>query len=152
LALTRETASREATQALGSALGSVLQPGAVVALVGDLGAGKTTFTQGVCFGLSVSDPVASPTFVLLRVYRGRLPVYHFDAYRLSDAAEMEGIGAEEYLWGEGVCLVEWADKVMSVLPPDHLLVNFETLSESARRISFVATGSAHQAMLDMLAS
>src|SRR3954462_12116433 len=103
----------EATTQLGRQLGQALFPGALIALVGQLGAGKTHLVRAVAEGLGVPDgrAVTSPTFVLIQEYEGRLPVYHFDVYRLSGAAPFGDLGAHEYLEGDGVCLIEWADRV-----------------------------------------
>jgi tRNA threonylcarbamoyladenosine biosynthesis protein TsaE len=124
-----------ATGRLGHALGARLFPGAVVALVGELGAGKTQLARAVAEGLGVPDGrvVTSPTFVLVQEYTGRLPVYHFDAYRLRGEADFADLGAEEYLAGGGVCLVEWADRVAGCLPAEHLRVGLEVVGETARR-------------------
>ncbi|MBM3463659.1 MAG: tRNA (adenosine(37)-N6)-threonylcarbamoyltransferase complex ATPase subunit type 1 TsaE [Armatimonadetes bacterium] len=140
--------SADATQGMAAALAPLLFPGAMLALVGDLGAGKTTFAQGLCRALEVSESVASPTFVLLRVYRGRLPVYHFDAYRLDTPRELDDLGAEEYFWGDGVTLLEWADRVPDALPADLLRITFEIVSEDARHLNFEASGPKHAALLE----
>jgi len=126
-----------ATRLLGHHLAPLLFPGAVIALVGPLGAGKTLFVQAVAEGLGVTDSrgVSSPTFVLIQEYQARLPIYHFDAYRLRGAAEFFDLGAHEYLQGSGVCLVEWADKVASLLPVEHLRVTIEVTGESSRRFT-----------------
>lgn len=114
------------TFAAGEKVGKEARPGQVYSLVGDLGAGKTVFTQGVASGLGVKEPVNSPTFPILQVYeQGRLPLYHFDVYRIGDAEEMDEIGYEDYFWGEGVCLVEWADLIPELLPKEHILIRIE---------------------------
>src|SRR5438445_4240567 len=108
-----DVADEAATEALGRRFAKALFPGAVVALVGQLGAGKTHLVRAIAEGLGVADgrAVTSPTFVLIQEYEGRLPVYHFDVYRLAGAAPFADLGAHEYLEGDGVCLVEWADRV-----------------------------------------
>lgn len=138
-----------ATEALGRGLGEALFPGAVVALVGPLGAGKTHLVRAVAEGLGVANPaaVSSPTFVLIQEYPARLPIYHFDAYRLRGPAEFAALGAHEYLHGDGVCLVEWADKVMAVLPPDFLRIDITVLDEERRRFDVEATGPRHLELL-----
>lgn len=111
---------------LGEALGRSARPGQVYALLGDLGVGKTVFSQGMAAGLGVGGPVSSPTFTILQVYEdGRLPFYHFDAYRISDVEEMEEIGYEDCFYGDGVCLVEWADLIAEILPPGTIVVKIE---------------------------
>ena len=112
-----ETRSPEETYALGEKIGKAAQPGQIYTLTGDLGVGKTVFTQGVAAGLGITEPVSSPTFTIVQVYdEGRLPFYHFDVYRGSDPDELFNIGIDEYFFGEGVCIVEWADLILDILP------------------------------------
>ncbi len=114
---TVETGSAEETFALGRRIGEQASAGEVYTLVGDLGVGKTVFTQGVAKGLGIEDTVNSPTFTILQVYgEGRLPFYHFDVYRIGDVEEMDEIGYEEYFYGDGVCMIEWADLIEDILP------------------------------------
>ena len=124
------------TAALGRRIGERLGPGAVVGLVGTLGAGKTYLTRAIAEGLGVPDGrvVTSPTFVLIQEYDGRLPVYHFDVYRLADAGAFLDLGAAEYLGGDGVCLIEWADRVRDWLPEDTLWVELEITGPKSRRV------------------
>jgi tRNA threonylcarbamoyladenosine biosynthesis protein TsaE len=138
-----------ATEAFGRRLGALLFPGAVVALVGPLGAGKTHLTRAVAEGLGVRNPAAvnSPTFVLIQEYPARLPIYHFDAYRLSGPREFAELGVEEYFRGDGVCLVEWADKVEPTLPAEHLRIDIAILNESRRRFTLTATGERYECLL-----
>jgi tRNA threonylcarbamoyladenosine biosynthesis protein TsaE len=123
-----------ATQALGRWLGQRLFAGAVVALVGPLGAGKTHLARAIAVGLGVTDErlVTSPTFVLLQEYQGRLPVYHFDVYRLGSERAFVDLGTDEYLEGEGVCLIEWADRVARVLPAEHLWIELSLTGPESR--------------------
>ena len=112
-----ETWSPKETYALGEKIGREALPGQVYTLNGDLGVGKTVFTQGVAAGLGIDEPINSPTFTIIQEYEsGRLPLYHFDVYRITDPDEMFNIGAEEYFFGEGVCVVEWADLIAELLP------------------------------------
>lgn len=114
-----ETESPEETFALGEALGKAAVPGQVYTLTGDLGVGKTVFAQGFARGLGIAGTVNSPTFTILQIYEeGRLPLYHFDAYRIGDVEEMEEIGYEDYFYGEGVCLIEWAELIEEILPAE----------------------------------
>lgn len=112
-----ETFSAEETHALGKKIGAEAQPGAVYTLVGDLGVGKTVFTQGIADGLAIDEPICSPTFTIVQVYEdGRLPFYHFDVYRIGDIEEMDEIGYEDYFFGDGVCMIEWANLIEEILP------------------------------------
>ena len=105
------------TYELGEKIGQMAKPGMVISLTGDLGVGKTVFTQGLAKGLGIEEPVNSPTFTIVQVYEeGRLPLYHFDVYRIGDIEEMDEIGYEDYFYGEGVCLIEWADLIREILP------------------------------------
>ena len=111
-----ETNSPEETLALGEQLGRAAQPGDVYTLVGNLGVGKTVLTQGIAHGLEINEPICSPTFTIVQVYEeGRMPFYHFDVYRIGDIEEMDEIGYEDYFYGEGVCLVEWAELIRELL-------------------------------------
>jgi tRNA threonylcarbamoyladenosine biosynthesis protein TsaE len=126
-------------------------PGTVVALVGHLGAGKTRLAQAVAEAFGVNrDAVTSPTFVLLQEYAGRLPLYHFDAYRLRDVDEFLALGADELLWSDGVCLVEWADRVIDALPVDRILVEIEPVGPESRLFRFAASGPRSQKTVEQL--
>lgn len=137
------------TEEFGRRLGELLFRGAVVALVGPLGAGKTHLTRAIAGGLRVANPAAvnSPTFVLIQEYPGPVPVYHFDTYRLSGPREFAELGVDEYFAGDGVCVVEWADKVADVLPADHLRVELTPTGPTARRLALTATGPRHERLL-----
>lgn len=118
-----ETHSAEETFAFGKKIGESAGPGQVYALTGDLGVGKTVFTQGVAAGLGITEAVNSPTFTILQIYEsGRLPFYHFDVYRIGDIEEMEEIGYEDCFYGEGVCLVEWAGLIEEILPENYIRI------------------------------
>lgn len=142
--------SPEETRRLGRLLGEAAWPGEVLLLVGELGSGKTCLVQGLAQGLGIAEKVVSPSFVLVREYRGRLPLYHIDFYRL-ELAEIVELGLEEYLRGDGVAAVEWAEKGMAVFPADHLLVEMSILSENQRRLHFSAVGERHRPALEWLA-
>ena len=121
-----ETFSAEETYELGKELGKNAKPGSVYALIGDLGVGKTVFTQGVAAGLEITEHINSPTFTIVQVYEeGRLPFYHFDVYRIGDPEEMEEIGYEDYFYGEGVCFVEWANLIEELMPEHTVTVTIE---------------------------
>ena len=112
-----ETFSAEETKKLGKKIGAEAKPGSVYTLVGDLGVGKTVFTQGIAEGLAIEEPICSPTFTIVQVYEeGRIPFYHFDVYRIGDIEEMDEIGYEDYFYGEGVCMIEWANLIEEILP------------------------------------
>ncbi len=118
--------SREDTFEYGRQLGMKAGPGAIYTLIGDLGVGKTVFTQGFAEGLGVEDNVNSPTFTILQIYEdGRIPLYHFDVYRIGDSSEMDELGYEEYFFGDGVTLVEWANLVEDIIPAEAVRVTIE---------------------------
>jgi tRNA threonylcarbamoyladenosine biosynthesis protein TsaE len=142
-----------ATTALGRRLGELLFPGAVVALVGPLGAGKTHFARAVVEGLGGDGRrVSSPTFALIHEYPAQLPVYHFDTYRLPDEAAFADLGVAEYFDGDGVCLVEWADRVEGVLPAEHLRVTITPTGETSRRFMIERRGERYENILPGLVS
>ena len=129
------SASAEATEAAGERLGRTLGPGAVVALTGELGAGKTCFIQGLVRGLGAAVRATSPTFVLVNQYKGRVPIHHVDAYRTQSLTEMIDLGLLELMSGEGVTLIEWADKLRSLLPPDAIHVSIRGVGDEPRQIT-----------------
>ena len=121
-----ETNSAEETFALGKALGEKASPGQIYTLDGELGTGKTVFTQGVAAGLGITEAISSPTFTIIQEYdTGRLPLYHFDVYRIGDIEEMEEIGYDDYFFGEGICLIEWADLIREILPEHVIRITIE---------------------------
>lgn len=139
----------EATFRFGRTLGASLFPGAVLALVGPLGAGKTHLVRAVAEGLGIRDSraVSSPTFVLIQEYQARLPIYHFDAYRLLGEAEFADLGIQEYLEGKGVCLIEWADRVQGCLPAEHLRVDLVVTGETSRSITLTGKGDRYRELI-----
>lgn len=121
-----ETRSAEETFALGKKIGEHARPGEVYTLVGDLGVGKTVFTQGLAVGLEIMEPISSPTFTIVQVYEeGRLPFYHFDVYRIGDVEEMDEIGFEDYIYGEGISLIEWSNLIEEILPEKKVEITIE---------------------------
>ncbi|GIM46300.1 tRNA (adenosine(37)-N6)-threonylcarbamoyltransferase complex ATPase subunit type 1 TsaE [Collibacillus ludicampi] len=130
----------EKTQRFAEILGELAKPGDVLTLHGDLGAGKTTFTQGLARGLGVGQSVSSPTFTLIHEYEGRIPLYHIDVYRLGKHAAEEDLGYDEYFYGEGVTVVEWAELIEERLPDDYLSLTLEKNGEHRRTLHFVARG------------
>lgn len=123
------------TTDFGVNLGREVRPGSVIALMGDLGTGKTTLTKAIAKGLGISDMITSPTFNIVKEYRdGRLPLYHFDVYRIGDVEEMYELGYEEYFYGNGVCVVEWADLIEELLPEDAVRIQIEYGEKEGERI------------------
>ena len=121
-----ETFSAEETYKIGEQMGREAKAGDVLCLVGDLGVGKTVFTQGFAAGLGITEPVSSPTFTIVQTYdEGRMPFYHFDVYRIGDVEEMEEIGFDEYIFGEGVCMIEWANLIEEILPEQIIEITIE---------------------------
>ena len=121
-----ESFREEETFLLGEKLGREAEPGSVFALLGDLGVGKTVFTQGVAKGLEIEDSICSPTFTIVQVYEeGRLPFYHFDVYRIGDIEEMDEIGYEDYFYGDGICFVEWANLIEEIMPENTIWIKIE---------------------------
>ena len=121
-----ETFCARETWELGKKAGELAKPGMVIALDGDLGVGKTVFTQGFADGLGIEEPVNSPTFTIVQVYEGgRLPFYHFDVYRIGDVEALDEIGYEDYFYGDGVCLIEWAELIEELLPPERTAIRIE---------------------------
>ncbi len=135
----KETGSERETYELGLQIGRQARAGDVYTLIGDLGVGKTVFTKGLARGLGIEEPVNSPTFTIVQVYEeGRLPFYHFDVYRIGDISEMDEIGCEDYIYGEGVSLIEWADLIRELLPEHYIEIKIEKDLEKGfdyRRIS-----------------
>jgi tRNA threonylcarbamoyladenosine biosynthesis protein TsaE len=144
--------SAEQTRKIGMKLGKLAASGDVILLVGSLGAGKTCLTQGIAQGLSIDEYTASPSFVLVREHRGKLPLYHIDLYRLDRIEEVTQLGLDDYLYGNGVCVVEWADKGLSVLPEEHLLAKMQIVSPTKRKLRFMPKGTRYLEMLSKLKS
>ena len=121
-----ETYSEKETFAFGKKMGEEALPGQIIAINGDLGVGKTVLTKGLAEGLGITEPVCSPTFTIVQIYdEGRLPLYHFDVYRIADPEEMEEIGYEDYFFGQGVCLVEWAELIHDLMPENTIWIRID---------------------------
>lgn len=144
------TESPEETQQLGTKLGELAQLGDVFLLVGRLGTGKTCLTQGIAWGLGIEGYATSPSFVVINQYQGRLPFYHIDLYRLDRIEEVIELGLEDYLYGRGVCVVEWAEKALEVLPEEHLLVEISFLSDTGRNFVLKPVGERYVELLSQL--
>jgi tRNA threonylcarbamoyladenosine biosynthesis protein TsaE len=140
----------EQTQDFGRRLGKIARPGDVILLVGKLGAGKTCLTQGIAWGLGIKEYAASPSFVLVRELYGRLPLYHIDFYRLENLEEIAELGLDEYFYGKGVSVVEWAEKAFNLLPPENLLIEMEYIAENERRLKIKPSGKRYREMAAQL--
>ena len=147
-----ETKSATETIELGKRIGKLLQAGNVVALIGRLGSGKTTLTQGLARGLGVKgkDYVTSPSFTLIKEHKGRIPIYHIDLYRIDNIKEIFNLGYEEYFYGEGVTIIEWADKIRKLLPREVLIINLEIIGENRRKIDILPKGKHYQIIVKTL--
>jgi len=139
--------SPEETQRFGKELGHLARAGDVILLVGNLGAGKTCLTQGIAWGLNIDGYARSPSFVVVNEYRGRLPMYHIDLYRLDNIAEIADLGLDDYLYGKGLCVVEWADKALDLMPPQNLLIKIDLLGENERKLELTPHGRQYVEML-----
>ena len=139
-----ETNTAKETFDFGRSLGESAKPGTVYTLIGDLGVGKTVLTQGMAKGLEIDEPISSPTFTIVQVYEdGRLPLYHFDVYRIGDVEEMEEIGYKDYFYGEGVSLIEWANLIEEILPEQYTEIKIEKDLEKGfdyRKITVTSIG------------
>lgn len=141
----------EQTESFGQILGRLLKRGDVICLNGDLGAGKTTLSKAIGEGLDVKDYITSPTFAIMNQYKGRLPVYHFDVYRLDDWSQLEDIGAEDYFYGDGICLIEWAETIEEYLPKDRLEISITFgESEEGRILNIKAFGDRFEQLMEEL--
>jgi len=137
---------------LGKRIGRLLGAGDLVGLVGNLGAGKTVFTKGLAEGIGVKNPkyVTSPSFVLIKEHKGKFPLYHFDLYRLDTDEEVRTTGYQDYFYGDGLTVIEWAQKIEPLLPKEYLRVEFKTKSENQREIKLIARGSKYKKVLSKL--
>ena len=142
------TYAPDQTRELGKKLGSLIDGSFLITLSGDLGAGKTTFTQGLARGLEITRNVTSPTFTLMKSYKGRLPLYHIDAYRLEDIDQ--DLGFEEYVDGDGVCVIEWSNFIEDVLPEERLSINLTIGDDDSRMLVFSACGDKYEEVLERL--
>lgn len=142
--------SPEQTRKFGTRLGEFAQPGDVFLLVGNLGAGKTCLTQGIAWGLNIEEYATSPSFVVIRELKGRLPLYHIDFYRLDNLEEIAELGLDDYLYGNGISVVEWAEKGLSLLTPEYLLIEMSYLSDTDRSLKLKPSGKRHQEIVAQL--
>ncbi len=144
--------SPDETQQLGRHIGKLAIAGDIFLLVGSLGAGKTCLTQGIAWGLDIKEYTLSPSFVLIRELHGRLPLYHIDLYRLERLEEIAELGLDDYLYGKGVCAIEWAEKGLSLLPPEHLLIEIGYLGNTKRHFQLKPSGRRYLEMVKHLKS
>lgn len=144
--------SPETTARIGMMLGAMLRAGDVICLQGELGAGKTCFAKGVARGMGIKEPVTSPTFTLVNEYQGDLPLYHLDVYRLEGPGDMDDLGYEEYFYGDGVALVEWAERVQEILPGERLdvIINRGTEDDECREIRMIPRGERYRLLVKEL--
>lgn len=142
------TTSEKKTKEIATGLASLLSPGDVITLEGDLGSGKTTFTKGLAKGLDINRNVTSPTFTIIKEYRGRIPLYHMDVYRLEHADE--DIGFEEYFYGDGVTVVEWATFIEEYIPTKRLDITIEVMEEANRKITICSNSEHYDKIMDQL--
>jgi tRNA threonylcarbamoyladenosine biosynthesis protein TsaE len=151
ISLELTTSSPQETQAVGRLLGQQAQAGDIFLLSGELGTGKTTLTQGIAWGLGVAEHARSPTFVLMAQYQGRLTLHHIDLYRVDTVEEALELGLDDYLFGQGVCVVEWAEKAPQAFPADHLSVQLHYVGEMTRRLALVPRGQRYESLLQVVA-
>ena len=142
--------SPEQTQKFGVSIGELARSSDIFLLVGELGTGKTCLTQGITRGLGIKEYAVSPSFVLVRELYGRLPLYHIDLYRLDHIEEIVELGLDDYLYGNGVCVVEWAEKGLAVLPIEHLLIKISYLSDTERHLQLKPSGKRYQEVINQL--
>ncbi len=140
----------EQTQKFGVSIGELALPGDIFLLVGGLGTGKTCLTQGIAWGLGIKEYAVSPSFVLVRELYGRLPLYHIDLYRLDRIEEIVELGLDDYLYGNGVCVVEWAERGLAMLPAEHLLIEIDFLSDTERCFQLEPSGQRYREVLNQL--
>ena len=142
--------SPEQTQGLGKRIGELALPDDIFLLIGTLGTGKTCLTQGIAWGLGIKEYAMSPSFVIMRELYGRLPLYHIDLYRLDHIEESKELGLDDYFYGKGVCVVEWAKKALSILPPEHLLIKIAFLSDTERSFQMKSSGQRYMEIIAQL--
>ncbi|HIE26163.1 TPA: tRNA (adenosine(37)-N6)-threonylcarbamoyltransferase complex ATPase subunit type 1 TsaE [Candidatus Poribacteria bacterium] len=149
------THSPTETQELGYRIGKLLKKGSIVALIGDLGAGKTCLTQGIARGIGIdaNQVVNSPSYILINEYTGSCPVYHIDLYRIRDSAELDDLGLEEYIYGHGICVIEWADRLLESLPESYLKILLShAKTEDTRTIEIINVGAEYTKLIEGLIS
>lgn len=144
------TNNPQETENLGYKLGKTLEAGDIICLIGDLGAGKTTLTKSIAKGLDIDDYITSPTFTLIKEYEGRYPLYHFDVYRINDVDEMYDLGYEEYIFGKGVSIIEWANIIDDILPKEKLIIDIKRKDINKREINIYGEGNRYKEIIKEL--
>ncbi len=142
--------SPDSTRALGRIIGESAQPGDVLLLEGKLGAGKTCLTQGIALGLGIDDDILSPTFVIMREFYGRMPLYHMDLYRLDNIEESMDLGLDDYLYGKGLCVLEWAEKALGILPRRYLMIRINYISDTGRSFIMEPKGKRYEELAETI--
>lgn len=145
-----KTNSAEETEQLGYKIGQSLSGGEIIAMTGDLGAGKTTLTKALAKGLEIDDYITSPTFTIVNEYSGRLKLFHFDVYRIGDVEEMYDLGFEEYFYSNGVCIVEWSNLILEILPKERINIDISYVDENSREITISGSGENFDHMIKEL--
>ncbi len=135
------------TREIGLRIGRIVQSGDILLLSGNLGAGKTCLTQGIARGMDITEYTSSPSFVVIKEYQGRIPLYHIDLYRIDRTEEIGDLGLDDYLYGNGVCVIEWADKALGLLPAQNMLIKMEYLAQTRRCLQFQPRGKRYIALL-----
>ncbi len=144
------TNSVEMTRRLGRVIGENVAPGDILLLTGGLGTGKTTLTQGILWGLGAKEYARSPTFVLVNEYEARIPVYHMDLYRLDSFEEIDGLGLDDYLFGDGLCVIEWADKARGYFPANHVDISIKIVTDGERKFTLDTDPEGHSPLFSAL--
>ena len=144
------TNNTEETEKLGYNIGKLLKGGEIICMDGDLGVGKTTMTKSLAKGLDIDDHITSPTFTIVNEYEGRLKLYHFDVYRISDVEEMYDLGYEEYFYSGGVCIIEWSNLIKEILPKERLTIEIKRIDEVSREIIINGTGNIYEELIEEL--
>ena len=135
------------TQEIGARIGKIVQHGDILLLLGNLGAGKTCLTQGIARGMGIKEYTSSPSFVMVKEYQGRIPLFHIDLYRIEHIEETNSLGLDDYLYGNGVCVIEWADRALDLLPAESMLIKMNYLSQTSRSLEFQPEGKRYHTML-----
>ncbi len=135
------------TQDIGFYIGKIIRPGDILLMIGNLGAGKTCLTQGIARGMGIKEYTSSPSFVLVKEYQGKIPLFHIDLYRIDRIEEISDLGLDDYLYGNGVCVIEWADRAIDFLPAENMLIKITATSKTSRNLEFLPYGKRYIKLL-----